>query len=162
MKALSLLQPWASLIAQGDKRIETRSWSTSYRGQIAIHASARPRGAKWQGFMDVCETGADYGRTARFFHEAIPDPETLPFGAIIAVVDLAQILTTTPGKLRLFPSWPGSLSDKERAFGDYTPGRYAWCLENIRPLPEPVPCRGALCLWDAPADVKARVMELLE
>ena len=42
MKALSLRQPWASLIADGRKTIETRTWRTHYRGPLAIHASARP------------------------------------------------------------------------------------------------------------------------
>ena len=42
MKALSLRQPWASLIADGHKTIETRTWRTHYRGLLAIHASARP------------------------------------------------------------------------------------------------------------------------
>lgn len=42
MKALSLRQPWASLIADGRKTIETRAWRTRYRGPLAIHASARP------------------------------------------------------------------------------------------------------------------------
>lgn len=40
MKALTLTQPWASLVALGEKRIETRSWGTSYRGELAIHAAA--------------------------------------------------------------------------------------------------------------------------
>lgn len=44
MKALSLRQPWASLIADGHKTIETRTWRTRYRGSLAIHASARPCG----------------------------------------------------------------------------------------------------------------------
>ena len=44
MKALSLRQPWASLIADGRKTIETRTWRTRYRGALAIHASARPCG----------------------------------------------------------------------------------------------------------------------
>ena len=42
MKVLSLRQPWASLIADGSKTIETRTWRTDYRGPLAIHASARP------------------------------------------------------------------------------------------------------------------------
>ena len=42
MKALSLRQPWANLIADGRKTIETRTWRTRYRGPLAIHASARP------------------------------------------------------------------------------------------------------------------------
>lgn len=41
MKAITLWQPWASLIACGAKTIETRSWGTPYRGPLAIHASKR-------------------------------------------------------------------------------------------------------------------------
>lgn len=39
MKGLTLTQPWATLVAIGAKRVETRSWSTNYRGPIAIHAA---------------------------------------------------------------------------------------------------------------------------
>lgn len=39
MKALSLMEPWAALIAAGVKSIETRSWRTAYRGPLYIHAS---------------------------------------------------------------------------------------------------------------------------
>lgn len=45
MKALSLHQPWASAIALGLKHLETRSWATSYRGPLAIHAARRCNGA---------------------------------------------------------------------------------------------------------------------
>jgi hypothetical protein len=38
--------------------------------------------------------------------------------------------------------------EPERSFGDYTPGRYAWILTNIKPLPAPIPAKGALGLWD--------------
>ena len=48
MKALTLWQPWASLVALGHKRIETRCWSTKYRGDLAIHAAAKLP-PKWLG-----------------------------------------------------------------------------------------------------------------
>ena len=40
MKALTIKQPWASLIASGIKDIENRTWKTHYRGKIYIHASS--------------------------------------------------------------------------------------------------------------------------
>lgn len=43
MKAITLMQPWATLVAIGAKRLETRSWSTNYRGPLAIHAGANTR-----------------------------------------------------------------------------------------------------------------------
>lgn len=42
MKAITIWQPWASLLAHGMKQYETRSWATKYRGPIAIHAAKRP------------------------------------------------------------------------------------------------------------------------
>jgi ASCH domain len=44
MKALSVRQPWASLIASGKKTIEVRSWRTHYRGPLLICAAKQPRG----------------------------------------------------------------------------------------------------------------------
>ena len=43
MKALSIKQPWANLIASGEKTIETRTWATAYRGELALCSSASPR-----------------------------------------------------------------------------------------------------------------------
>lgn len=43
MKAISVRQTWASMIANGPKTIETRTWFTKYRGDILIVASRRPR-----------------------------------------------------------------------------------------------------------------------
>ena len=52
MKALSLIQPWASLAILGAKRFETRSWQTSYRGPLVICASKKvekaAQGMCWQ------------------------------------------------------------------------------------------------------------------
>lgn len=41
MKVITLIQPWATLVALGEKKIETRSWSTNFRGRIAIHAGKK-------------------------------------------------------------------------------------------------------------------------
>ena len=50
MKTLTLLQPWAMLVALEAKRIETRSWGTWYRGPLAIHADKRmPKAALCAG-----------------------------------------------------------------------------------------------------------------
>ena len=62
MKTLTLLQPWATLVALEAKRIETRSWYTTYRGPLAIHAARRMSKAAislcWEApFRDVLETG---------------------------------------------------------------------------------------------------------
>jgi hypothetical protein len=42
LKALSVKQPWANMIASGEKTIETRTWPTAYRGELLIVSSKRP------------------------------------------------------------------------------------------------------------------------
>ena len=68
MRALSLHQPWASLIFDGRKNIETRSWEMLYRGPLAIHAARTVNKFACQAF--------GY------------DPLTLPLGAILCIVDV--------------------------------------------------------------------------
>lgn len=70
MKALSLWQPWASLIADGRKKVETRSWNMLYRGPLAIHASKRVE-------KDACE---DFGY----------DWRTIPRGSILCIVEVKR------------------------------------------------------------------------
>jgi len=43
VKALSVQQPWASMIAQGSKTIETRNWSSEYRGDLLIVSTQNPK-----------------------------------------------------------------------------------------------------------------------
>ena len=131
MKALSLRQPWASLVAAGSKRYETRSWATAYRGLVAIHASAR-----WQAAdRALCEIG--------FWAECLHIPrgrwQELPLGAVLAICTLADCVPVE--NLRPGPVEP------ECFFGNYAAGRYAWRLEDVRLLPQPVSARGSLGLW---------------
>jgi hypothetical protein len=79
----------------------------------------------------------------------------LPLGAVVAVATLAYCVPTVsvvngshPGFGKPGSSWP--LTDQERAFGDYAPGRYAWLLSDVRRLATPIPWRGALSLWAVP------------
>jgi hypothetical protein len=56
MKALSIKQPWASLIIEGTKKIENRTWKTNYRGRILVHASKN-----WDKEADIRPNGFDFG-----------------------------------------------------------------------------------------------------
>jgi len=154
MKVLTLTQPWAALIAIGAKQIETRSWYTDYRGPLAIHAAKglQSVGGK-RGFCDLVWSqpfalvlfpgwrDADNDDTVRAFE----------FGAIVATCELVCCKNISLGSRY---GWHGvagrdwEMTDQERAFGDYTPGRYAWLLANVRKLPEPIPCKGSLGLWN--------------
>lgn len=158
MKALSLTQPWASLIAIGAKRIETRSWPTAYRGPVAIHASkgfpAWARETCWEDrFRDaLVEAGlADFGGDSDLVFDSA-ERFALPLGALVAVGRLEDCVRTEAlierhrrGRCVLLPH--------EIEFGDYSAGRWAWILADVTRLAEPISCKGALGLWDVPADI---------
>jgi len=134
--ALTLRQPWCSLVALEAKRIETRSWRTSYRGWLAIHAAKTLPAAE----RLLCEQ--EPFRTA-LLRDTMLDPTRplaaqLPRGCIIAVAWLDSCLPMETIEQ------PGEL---ERSFGDYAPGRYAWYLSRVYRLEPPIPARGALGLW---------------
>lgn len=154
MKALSLTQPWATLVAIGAKRVETRSWPTNYRGPLAIHAAKTfPRWAR-----DLC----DELPFADALWDFLPDgtAASLPRGAIVAVARLAGCVRFTQSRSYQLPdgvSLKLEVGDSEYAFGDITPGRYGFILSDVLRLVEPIPCRGALGLWTPPADVLARL-----
>jgi hypothetical protein len=148
VKALTILQPWASLIALGAKKIETRSWRTDYRGPLAIHASkSYPKYARVQEkkepFYSALRPGGIYCYPELYCGKVI---------AVCQLVDCVQIdwvfnyhcaREATAGLKN------GSVVyGNELYFGNFTPGRYAWILEDVRMLPEPVPAKGRLGLWD--------------
>lgn len=136
MKALTLTQPWATLVAIGAKEIETRSWHTSYRGPLAIHAAKGLAGMKRIEFSQLCLLTEPFRtalRAAGYY-----DSDSFPRGRVLATCELVDCLETQAIEV----------GEPERSFGDYSYGRFAWLLENIRRLPGPVPAKGALGLWE--------------
>ncbi len=90
MKVLTLHQPWASLVALGVKSIETRSWSTSYRGPLAINAGAKmPRVGSKVGAFEV--TSVFHGRGPRM-RQSGGDLYPMPLGAIVATCTLVDVV----------------------------------------------------------------------
>lgn len=143
LKALSLTQPWAELVVLGEKEWETRSWKTERRGRIAIHASKKfPKAAK-----ELAENDAYYVSTLGKY------PITrVVRGAIVGTVEIVLMQRTE--EIRSFQS------AKEYAFGDYDDGRWGWQLANPVRLPEPIPCRGALGLWEVPPEIVIQLADL--
>ena len=154
MKTLTLTQPWATLVALEAKRIETRSWCTSYRGPLAIHAAKRmPKAAISLCWDTLFRTALEAGG-----YRPGSSPTTnsfgLPLGAVIAVAVLIDIQPIT---LENRPTEP------EYSFGDYAPGRFAWILQDVYRLPDPVPAKGRLGLWEwTSPKLKMRSVERLE
>lgn len=151
IKAITVYDPWASLIALGEKKIETRGWYTKYRGPIAIHA-----GKKYAGDISFQEP---------FFTALAPQHSRLGdapgkvgisyhLGCILAICNLVDCINIDSiGKLDGMPVWAHlengqMIEGNELAFGDYTPGRYAWILEDVRRLAEPIPVRGRQRIWN--------------
>lgn len=138
LKALTLTQPWASLIASGAKHIETRGWRTEYVGPLAIHAA--------KGFPPEAEAFCkkqSFSRALKAAGYSQHDERTwnawgLPLGVVIAIVWLEQVEHITSHT---------QVSEQERAFGDYTPGRYAWKVSEVYRLRTPLAARGTLGLW---------------
>lgn len=171
MKAITIWQPWASLKAINAKEFETRGWATSYRGPIAIHA-----GKGFYGPY-ACELPNKFAETAaKVLWPGVTDPcvitdnwDELPRGAVIAVGELVNIwyIVTHPGTNvdiakninigaeslttdRHAPDFADYFvpTEQEILFGDWTPGRYAWEIVNVKLLPEPIPARGQQGLWN--------------
>lgn len=132
MKALSVKNPWAELIARGEKTIETRTWKTSYRGDLLICASAKPvdwlkmqpkivHPAKgvWCDARDANDEDFEY-----FYH----------FSKALCIVELFQVEKMT------------TIHEVDALCASY-PGAYAWHLRNIRRV-EPFAVKGQLNLFN--------------
>lgn len=141
MKALTLTQPWASLVAAGAKTIETRSWRTSYRGWLAIHAA---QGFPWD-CQELCSQEPFTGALAA---AGYTEWRQLPRGSVAAVVRLRDCCPTRAAHGDWLPPWLPEEGTREHAFGDFSPRRYGWFLEDVRRFPEPIPTKGALSLWE--------------
>lgn len=135
MRGLSVRQPHASLMAAGAKVIETRTWRTTYRGLVAIHASSLY--PHWCRELECLPAFA-----AALSGVARP----LPTGSVIAVAELLDCARVETMRERL-------LGSRELVFGDFSAGRYGWQFAYVRALRSPVPIKGKLGLWSIPPDV---------
>lgn len=145
MKAITVYQPWATLLACGVKKVEPRWWRTRHEGAIAIHAA---------------RTFSPYAKAVcalPLFREAMErhgyTPETLPTGAVVGIATLkacppiAQILSF--------------LTMEERSYGCFLPdyARYALIFEDAVRLVAPCHASGAQKIWNLPKEIKKKVME---
>ena len=133
IKAISLHQPWASLITMGLKHFETRSWPTNYRGKLVICAAKKNSNEQQSSYKTLaCSLGIDL---------TVHPWDSLPLGVAIALVDLVDCIEMTEDFIN-------EQSETERCCGHWESGRFAWKLDNVQPLPLPVPIKGKQGLWN--------------
>ena len=128
MKVLSLTEPYATLIKEKKKRIETRSWKTNYRGELYIHASSTKISGETKSNKELM---------------LLLDNLPLNFGHIICKCNLVDCVYMTKEYVENIKS----NNYQEYICGDYKEGRYAWILENITPLKKPINAKGQLNIW---------------
>ena len=132
MRAITIQQPYANLIAIGESRVENRYWATLHRGPLAVHAGK----------------GSEYLLPSD--RQRYPD---MAWGAIVAVAELVECVS-----LHLIPNLIGRHRRLQWLRGhEHVEGPICWVLENVERLHTPVPCRGQRLLWTLPSDVAATV-----
>ena len=129
MKAYTVYQPYAYATVAGLKHYETRPRRTSIRGRVAVHAAkCGPR---------LVTAALD---------SALPESMVLHYGAVIGTVEIVDCVPVE--------EIMHTLTERERVLGDYSPGRFAWVLENPVMFDKPVPARGKQGWWNWEGDVE--------
>ena len=124
MKVLTIKQPWATLIMQGDKRFEFRSWQTKYRGDLLIHAGK----------------GIDKNAMKRLAKYL---PDEIPLGKILGKVTLVECIRMCPEFKEMLLKENSDIYTKS-SFSE----NFGWQVENVQVFDEPIEAKGHLSLWE--------------
>ena len=144
--AITLHQPWASLVAHGIKNIETRSWPPPQGiigERIAIHGE---RIAIHAGRTVVLNPGHEAVAAIADIYGAGQWRRDIPRGAVVATTILAGAEKVNCLRDGIAYVEPGGQAIPADPYGDFRPGRWLWLLTDIRAV-EPVPARGHQRLW---------------
>ncbi len=157
MKALTIWQPWASLIAIGAKPYEFRGWAAprALRGQrIVIHSGVRPMRRQELQALWLRLTGREPWRTGLVADKALPLLKRVMAGLALPMGHgLGTAILGEPTKNPDLPGMPAcgdGLSDSDR--NEHC--NYAWPLTDWQDFAPPIPCRGAQGFWDWPSDLR--------
>ena len=131
MKAISLWQPWASAITLGLKKNETRSWSTSYRGPLLIHAAKRKMIMLPALLFLIKSLGMN--------------PSNLPYGKLLCKVNLIDCQQIGDDNC----PFPDSV---EYQLGNYDHGRWMWITDNMKNF-YPIPFQGKQGFFEVPDEI---------
>jgi hypothetical protein len=124
MKAISIRQPWASLIVAGHKDVENRSWRTSFRGQIYVHASQTMKRADYDDAVRFIMRRFQPARVAEILPSFAYCREMS--GGLIGVMEIADCVDRHPSK--------------------WFVGPFGFCIRNAEPL-HFTPCYGKLGIF---------------
>ena len=127
MKVLSIKEPWATLIKDNVKKIETRSWKTNYRGELFIHTSKSKISKKIKSNLDIMNLLKS----------------DLSYGKIICKCRIVDCIYMTEEFINNLKK----NNYQEYICGNYKVGRYAWILEDIQTI-EPIDANGKLGIWN--------------
>ena len=127
MKVITLKQPWATLVAEGIKKYEFRSWRTKYRGKILIHAGV----------------GVDKEELDKFKNLNLEFPK----GKILAEVEIVDCFPLTDELNKKI------ISENNIAYGNKIRTGYAWKLDNVKKIKSDKIIKGKLSLWDLDIDI---------
>lgn len=128
MKVLTVKEPFATLIKNNIKFIETRSWKTNYRGELYIQASV----------SKIKKEVKEQFELSKLYNE-----EALNYGFIICKCNLVDCIYMTSEFIE-----KEKINNYENFIaGHYEVGRYAWVLDNIEPI-EPIKVKGQLGIWN--------------
>lgn len=143
MKAISIKQPWASLIAHGIKDIENRTWKTNYLGKVYIHASAKQAGSYDELLNDLqkIEFKEKYDRvTLRKQHH---------FSAIIGEVDIVDCVVNHPSIWAETTEGVTDINTNEFIPKTNPKPIYNWVLANPVLYDKPIlNVKGKLSFWE--------------
>ncbi len=128
MKVLTIREPFATLIKNKVKYIETRSWKTNYRGELYIHS----------GLAKLSKDVKERKNLSELYSE-----DDLKYGYIICKCNLVDCIYMTDEFIK---------EEKEKnpnnfIAGRYEVGRYAWVLDDIEPI-KPIEAKGKLGIWN--------------
>lgn len=128
MKVLSIKEPWATLIASKQKYIETRSWKTSYRGELYIHASKKLINKKDEKIQELLKL--------------LPTQE-MNYGKIICKCELVDCIYMDEKFINEIKQ-----NKQEYICGYYQIGRFAWILEKMELIQPKIEAKGKLNIWN--------------
>jgi hypothetical protein len=135
LHALTLCQPWASLLVIGARVYDVRHQPTTYRGELAIFAQLE--------FPDWAQRRALEREFAGLLSAAGLKPWALPRGVVLGVADLVDVQPIEADGVVAGVA----VCSLERRLSDFKAGRYAYRYERIRRLREPIGHRGRAGLW---------------